>query len=182
LFSVAGQSSYIIDFGVITGNNGKMLGDSTISFPNSLKEFRNGYNAGFKAYFGTYSFFISPGIYYQEYTIKNDYKSPDPFVDSPRIRSAKAKAVIGYQADMFKRKLNLRLGGGLNYNYIIKIDNNPYGVDFQTLSDKYLAYNFDIAFDIFFVNLGLSYEKSIPKILNSQKKFDFIIISAGISF
>lgn len=159
-----------------------MLGDSTNSFPNSLKEFRNGYNAGIKAYFGTYSFFISPGIYYQEYTIKSDYKSPDPFVDSPRIRSAKAKAVVGYQADMLKRKLNLRLGGGLNYNYIIKIDNNPYGVDFQTLSDKYLAYNFDIAFNVFFVNLGLSYEKSIPKILNSQKKFDFIIISAGISF
>ena len=179
---MTGQSSYSIDFGIMTGGNGNLLGDSLVSFPNSVKEFRNGYTAGVKAFFGTYGFFISPGLYYQDYTIKNNYEKLNPFVKSPRIRSAKAKAILGYQADMLKRKLNFRLGGGLNYNYIIIIEKNNSGIDFQTINDKYFAYNFDVGLDIYFLNLGLSYERSISDVIKSKNKFDFIVFTAGINF
>ncbi|MGE5354844.1 MAG: hypothetical protein ACM3PT_01270 [Deltaproteobacteria bacterium] len=179
---VAGQSTYTAEFGILAGKNGNLTGDSITGFPNSLKQFRNGYNAGVKATFGTYSFFISPGLYYQEYTVKNDFTSLNPFIDSPRIRSVKAKVALGYQAYTLKRKINFRLGGGLNYNYVISIDKNVQGYDFKTIEDRYLAYNVGIDADAFFISLGLSYERSIPKILNSDIKFDFLIFSAGFNF
>lgn len=180
--SMYGQSAFSFDFGILAGNNGNLLGDSLTSFPESFKEFRNGYTTGVKARFGTYSFFISPGLYYQDYTIKNSYERLSPFVKSPRIRSAKGKVIVGYQADMMKRKLNFRLGGGLNYNYIIIIDKNNSAIDFKTVNDKYLGYNFDIGLDIYFLNLGLSYERSIPNVIKSSKKFDFFVVTAGINF
>lgn len=181
-WTLNGQSTFSFDFGILAGNNGNLLGDSLTGFPESIKEFRNGYSAGLKACFGTYGFFLSPGLYYQDYTISNKYVNLDPFIKSPRIRSAKAKVIVGYQADMLKRKLNFRLGGGLNYNYIIIIDKNNLAIDFQTINDKYLAYNFDVGLDIFFLNLGLSYERSIPDVIKSKNKFDFFILTAGINF
>ncbi|MEZ4908858.1 MAG: hypothetical protein R2771_14745 [Saprospiraceae bacterium] len=78
-----GQVSYSIDFGVLEGNNGNMFGDTTFQIPSKTNTFRNGFVVGLKGVFGTYGFFLSPGIYYQDYTVQNDFNIVSPFEKSP---------------------------------------------------------------------------------------------------
>lgn len=179
-FSSYSQSSYSINFGVLTGKNGNYLSDSINGF--ELKNIRNGYNIEAKAHFGTFSIFISPSISYQSYTVSKNYNQINPFVNDSSIKSLKAKGTIGFQAGLLQNKMILRAGSGLNYNYIIMIDKNDQGINFQTLSDNYLAYNMDLGFDFYFLSFSLSYEKSFSKILQKTNKFDFLIFSLGFKF
>jgi hypothetical protein len=179
-FSSYAQSSYSINFGVLTGKNGNYLSDTINGF--ELKNFRNGYNLEAKAHFGTFSIFISPSVSYQSYTVSNTYNEINPFVKNSSVKSLKAKGTIGFQAGLLKKKMILRAGSGLNYNYIIMIDKNDQGVNFQTLRDNYLAYNMDFELDFYFLRLGLAYEKSFSKILQETDKLDFLIFSVGIRF
>lgn len=173
-----GQSSYGANFGVVMGNNGNALN----GINDSLYSFREGYQFGVLGNFGTYSFFISPGLYYKNITINNNFEKIDPFVKSPRLKIAKAKVVMGYQTDIISKKIKFKVGGGVNGNYIISIDDNGEDFSFNTLEDTHWAYSFDIGIDFFIVNINLSYEKSIKEVFKGSKdyKFDYFILSAGI--
>jgi hypothetical protein len=179
-FSSYSQSSYGINFGVLTGKNGNYLSDTINGF--ELKNIRNGYNIEAKAHFGTFSIFISPSISYQSYSVAKNYNQINPFVNDSSVKSLKAKGTVGFQAGIFKKKMILKAGTGLNYNYIIMIDKNDQGINFQTLRDNYLAYNMDLEFDFYFLNFSLSYEKSFSKILQKTDKLDFLLFSIGIKF
>lgn len=177
-FSSFSQSSYSINFGVLTGKNGNFLSDSINGF--EFKNFRNGYNIEAKAHFGTFSIFISPSISYQSYTVTKNYNQINPFVNDSYVKSLKAKGTVGFQAGLLKKKMILRAGSGLNYNYIVMIDKNDQGINFQTLRDNFLAYNIDFELDFYFLRIGLAYEKSFSKILQNTDKLDFLIFSVGI--
>ncbi len=175
---VIGQSSLGMNFGIVAGNNGNIIQDST-------RTFRNGYQIGILGNFGTYSFFISPGIYFNDVTINKDYKEIAPFEIAPRIKTAKAKLTLGYQTNVLTRKIKLKFGGGMNANYIISISDNDEGYNFDTLDDSYMGYNIDMGLDFFFLTFNISYEKSIREILTLNDKksgLDFIILTAGIVF
>ena len=175
---VSGQSSFGMNFGVVVGDNGNIIQDST-------KTFRNGYQIGVLGNFGTYSFFISPGVYFKDVTINKDYKDITPFERSPRIKIAKAKVILGYQTNILTRKIKLKFGGGMNGNYVINISDNDEGYNFDTLNDTYMGYNIDIGLDFFSLTFNISYEKSIKEILTLKDKkssLDFIILTAGFVF
>ncbi len=175
---VSGQSSFGMNFGVVAGDNGNIIQDSA-------KTFRNGYQIGVLGNFGTYSFFISPGVYFKDVTIKKDYKDIAPFERSPRIKIAKAKVILGYQTNILTRKIKLKFGGGMNGNYVINISDNDEGYNFDTLNDTYMGYNIDIGLDFFSLTFNISYEKSIKEILTLKDKkssLDFIILTAGFVF
>ncbi len=175
------QSSFGMNFGIVMGSNGNFVQDTL----KSISSFRNGYQIGVLGNFGTYSFFVSPGIYFKDFTIKKDFNKIDPFEKSPRIKLAKAKITLGYQTNLITRKIKLKFGGGLNGNYIININNNDEGYNFDTLEDTYLGYNIDIGLDFFSFTFNISYEKSIKEVLTLNKKssgLDFIILTGGILF
>lgn len=176
------QSSFSLDFGGLIGNNGSIFGDTTFKIPSKDMNFRNGYILGLKGVFGTYGFFISPGIYFQSESIDRSFKIINPLVKSPSMKKLKAKSILGYKFDMFSDNFTFRVGGGVNWNYLISIDNNNYNYSFSTLKDQYLAYNFDLGFDFNFFNLSLSYEKSLKNVLIDNDKFDNLILTAGIDF
>lgn len=175
-----GQSSYGANFGVVMGNNGNALN----GINDSLYSFREGYQFGVLGNFGTYSFFISPGVYFKDITINNNFEKIDPFVKSPRLKIANAKVVMGYQTDILSKNIKFKVGGGVNGNYIISIDDNSEDFSFNTLEDTHWAYNFDIGIDFFIININLSYEKSIKEVFSrtpdDKYKFDYFILSAGI--
>ena len=175
-----GQSSYNAVFGIIAGNNGNIIGDSISIIPKNLEKFRNGYTIGINGVFGTYGFFISPGAYFKDYTISGNYNMIEPFVNAPRIKSVKAKTIIGYQANFFSNSVKFRFGGGLNYNYIVTINKNDLGVGFNTVRDNYLAYSFDLGFDLYFLTFGLGYEKTFSEVIKPDNKLDFLVLTAGI--
>lgn len=177
---VSGQSSYGTSFGVVIGNDGNVLK----KYKNDVRTFRNGYQVGLKANFGTYSFYISPGIFYKSVTIDTSFTKIEPFVKSPSLKIGKAKVVIGYQTNLFTKKIKFKLGGGLNGNYVLSISDNNQDYDFVNITDKYLAYNVDIGLDVFFLNFNISYEKSLKDVFvgTPNHKFDFIVLSAGVLF
>jgi hypothetical protein len=177
---LSSQSSYHLVFGAIAGNNGNTLDDSVSVIPVKLNQFRNGYTLGINGVFGTYGFFISPGAYYKDYTISEEYSKLQPFVTAPRIKSIKAKTIIGYQAGFLNNKINFRFGGGLNYNYIVTINKNDLGVGFNTVNDNYLAYSFDLGFDLYFLTFGLGYESTFSEVIKPETKMQFLVFTAGI--
>ena len=170
------QSSMNMDFGIVMGGDGNMISDS-------IAGFRNGYTLGMHGDYGTYGFYISPGVYFQDFTIDNNYKYIEPFVKSERIKLLKAKVLLGYKTNLFTRKLKFKFGGGFNGSYIINIAKNDKGVDFKSLSDTYYAYSFDVGLDIFSVSVNLSYEKTLKEVLSLQGNsgyFDFVIVTLGV--
>ena len=173
-----GQSSFNVNIGAVAGNNGNLITDS-------LRTYRTGYQIGVTGNFGTYNFFISPGVFFKDITINNRFNEIKPFVKSPRIKFAKAKIIIGYQTNLITKKIKFRIGGGINGNYIININDNNEDFSINTLEDTYLAYNFDIGLDFFILSFNLSYEKSVKNVLTNSvdgNKFDFLILSAGVIF
>lgn len=175
------QSSYGSSFGIVVGGNGELLNNLN----DSINTFRNGYQVGILGSFGAYSFFVSPGIYFEDFTINKDFTKIDPFIKSPRMKMAKAKVVMGYQTDILTKKLKFKIGGGLNGSYLLSISDNNEDYTFNNLEDTYLGYNIDIGLDIFFVNINLSYEKSLKDTFtkeNSEHKSDFLVLSAGVLF
>ncbi len=176
--NVNAQSSYGMNFGVVVGDNGNIIQDSVYSF-------RNGYQVGVFGNFGTYGFFVSPGLYFKSVTIDNSFNKIEPFRVSPAIKIAKAKIIFGYQTNLFTRKIKLKLGGGMNGNYVILIDKNDADFNFNTLNDKFLGYNIDIGLDFFFLTFNISYEKSVKEVLSANGNnsgLDFFILSAGFMF
>ncbi len=175
---MSGQSSYRATFGMVVGNNGdlsqfKMDGE---------KKFRIGYQAGLNANFGTYNLIISPGIYYRNITLDNNFEKLDPFVKSPRLNIIRSKAVLSYQTDIGTKRIKLRIGGGLNGSYIVKIDSG-YDKNYEILRDSYYGYNLDLGLDFYFLTFGVSYEKTLIDIISSdsiKSKFDAIEMSVGI--
>jgi hypothetical protein len=170
-----------MNFGVVLGNNGNVFN----KLIDNVKIFRTGYQFGINGNFGTYSFFISPGIYYQNVTINNQFEKLEPFVKSPRLKTAKAKIIMGYQTDLITKKIKFRIGGGINGNLILNVDDNTENFSINTLEDTYFAYDFDIGIDFFIINFNVSYEKSIKDVfLNGlqKHKFDSFVFSTGILF
>jgi len=176
-----GQSSYGSSFGIVIGDDG----DLTSKTENDTYTYRNGYQFGVLGTFGTYNFFISPGLYYKNITIVNKFDKIDPFVSSPKIKIAKAKVVMGYQANILTKRIKLKLGGGLNGNYLLSIDDNSEDYTFNNMEDNYLGYSIDLGLDIFFININLSYEKSLKDVYtktDNSHKMDYLILSAGVLF
>ncbi len=173
------QSSYGASFGVVTGKDGNLLKSK-----DSIRTYRNGYQIGLKANFGTYSFYISPSIFYESITIDTSFKKINPFEKSPSLKIGKAKVVVGYQTNILTKKIKFKIGGGINGNYILSIADNNMNYTFNTITDRYIAYNIDVGFDIFFLNFNISYEKSLNDIFveNPKHKFDFLVLSAGVLF
>ena len=173
------QSSYGASFGVVTGKDGNLLKSK-----DSIRTYRNGYQIGLKANFGTYSFYISPSIFYESITIDTSFKKINPFEKSPSLKIGKAKVVVGYQTNLLTKKIKFKIGGGINGNYILSIADNNMNYTFNTITDRYIAYNIDVGFDIFFLNFNISYEKSLNDIFveNPKHKFDFLVLSAGVLF
>jgi hypothetical protein len=170
-----------MNFGAVAGSNGNIIQDTV----NNDVIFRNGYQIGVLGNFGTYSFFVSPGIYFKDFTIKKDFDKINPFERSPRIKLTKAKVVLGYQTNLFTRKIKLKFGGGMNGNYIINISDNDEGYNFDSLQDTYWGYNIDMGLDFFSLTFNISYEKTVKEVLSindKRSKLDFIILSAGIMF
>lgn len=176
------QSTYGVSFGSVIGNNGTLLNSENDT--DTVKSFRNGYQVGLKANFGTYSFYISPSIHYKSVTVKNSFEKINAFQKSPSLKIGKAKVVIGYQTNLFTKKIKFKIGGGLNGNYILNIADNDEGFTFNDVKDVYLAYNIDIGFDILIVNINISYEKSLKDtyVSTPNHKFDFLVFSAGVMF
>ncbi len=177
---VMGQSSYGTSFGIVIGNNGNILSVAK----DTVRTFRNGYQIGLKANFGTYSFYISPSVFFKNITIDNSFKKINPFEKSPSLKIGKAKVVIGYQTNLFTKRIKFKLGGGLNGNYILAIADNPQSYNFNNITDTYIAYNIDVGVDVFFLNFNISYEKSLKDvfIIDPKHKFDFLVFSAGVLF
>jgi hypothetical protein len=176
-----GQSSYGFNFGVAIGGNGELMNNSK----DSINTFKNGYQVGILGTFGTYSFFISPGIYYEDITINKGYSKVDPFIKSPRMKLAKAKVVMGYQTNLLTKRVKFKIGGGVNGSYLLNIAENDMDYTFNNLEDNYLGYSIDLGLDFFFININLSYEKSLKNTftkLDNKHKSDFLILSAGVSF
>ena len=172
------QSSTVIEAGIIMGGDGDFLGEYSNGF-------RNGVLAGIKGEYGTYGFFLSPGIYFQNFTISKKYTQVKPFVDDKRINMLKAKALLGYKTDVFTRKIKFKFGGGINANYIINIQKNDAGIDFKTLSDTYWGYTVETGIDILSFSLSLSYDKSFKEIWHIEDNkgyFDFMILTLGFKF
>jgi len=176
-----GQSSYGANFGIVVGNNGNLLNSSG----DSIRTYRNGYQIGVKASFGTYSFFIAPSINFKDISISNSFNSVNPFEKTPRLKIMKAKFVIGYQKSIITKKIIFKIGGGLNESLIVSVSDNKEGYSLENLEDKYLAYNIDIGFDIFKFSINLSYEKSLKNIYianENEHKFDYLILTTGLMF
>lgn len=180
LIQLSSQSSYNMVFGIIAGNNGNILDENNSLIPKNLQHFRNGYTIGVNGVFGTYGFFISPGAYFKDYTISGYYNKIEPFVSAPRIKSIKAKSIIGYQAGFLKNRIKFRFGGGLNYNYIVTINKNDLGVGFNTVNDNYLAYSIDLGVDLYILTFGLGYERTFSEVIKPDIKMDFLVLTAGI--
>ncbi|HHB52621.1 MAG TPA: hypothetical protein ENK75_06230 [Saprospiraceae bacterium] len=175
---VSGQSSFGISFGSVLGDNGNIINDN-------VKTFRNGYQTGVFGSFGTYSIFISPGIYYKSFTIDTVYNKLNPFERAPGIKMVKGKLTLGYQTKLLTRKIKLKIGAGINESYILSISGNDQGINFDTADDYYTGYNIDIGLDFFSLYLNVSYEKSINEVLSingNKSGLDFIILSAGVYF
>lgn len=176
----SGQSSYGVSFGAIIGNNGDLLK----SKKDSVNTFRNGYQIGLKADFGAYSFYISPSVFYEDITIYNSFKNINPFQKSPSLKIGKAKLVFGYQTNLVTKNIKFKIGGGLNGNYVLNISQNNENLSFNDIKDVYAAYNIDVELDVFFVNLSVSYEKSLKEVYvnTPNHKYDLLVFSAGVMF
>lgn len=173
---IRAQSSTSVEMGILLGDDGDFIN-------NYAQGFRNGYMIGLKGDYGTYEVFISPGIYFQSFTINNNYKKVKPFVRDERINMLKAKALLGYKTYFLTRKTKFKFGGGITANYIINIAKNDKGVNFKTLSDTYWGYTLDTGFEIFSISLSVSYEKPFKEILKIDDKrsyFDFLVFSLSI--
>jgi len=177
---VMAQSSYGTSFGVVIGSNGNVLKKEK----SNKRTFRNGYQIGLKANFGTYSFYISPSIFYKSITIDTSFTKIKPFEKGSSLKIGKAKVVIGYQTNLFTKKIKFKFGGGLNGNYVLSISDNSQNYDFNNITDTYFGYNVDVGLDIFFLNFNISYEKSLKDVFVStpNHKFDFLVFSAGVLF
>lgn len=158
------------------------LGTINCSIENAPNEIRPGFSIGAQGKIGSPGFFMSPGLVYQDFTIysfdKHRYVN-----DQPSYKMLKLTNDAGFEYKIFKI-FKFRFFVGASLNYVMTIDKNDYGVDFDTLSDAYFSYNYGAGISIGFVTLDFKRDNSITDFYKNYEKkgISFNCLNLGIQF
>ncbi len=149
---------------------------------NNKFSFRPGINIGIQAKIGAPGFYMSPGIFYQRFTI-SEFAKKKYINDKPKYHLTKLNIDAGYELKITKL-FRLRAFTGINLNRIIKIDNNSQNINFNNVYEGFAGLDYGLGFNISSFSLDFKYERSFTQFYKdyNKTKLNFSTISLGFVF
>ncbi len=153
-----------------------------VSLHNDEFSFRPGINLGVQAKIGATGFFMSPGLFYQKFTI-SEFAKKEYINDRPKYHLAKLNVDAGYESTLTKL-FRYRVYAGVNLNRIIKIDNNSNNINFNNIYEGFVGYDYGFGFNVYFMTIDFKQERSLTEFYKGYKKtkLNFSTISLGFVF
>jgi len=110
-----------------------------VSLSNDDFSFRPGYNLGIQGKIGAPGIYMSPGLFYQKFTI-SEYNKKKYINNRPSYSLIKINTDGGYEG-RFTDLIRYRVFAGVNLNYILSIDNNEKNINFNNIHDAFVGYD-----------------------------------------
>jgi len=153
-----------------------------VHLKNNKFSFRPGINLGVQAKIGAPGFYMSPGIFYQKFTIL-EFDKKKYINDKPKYHLVKLNVDAGLEKSIVKL-FRFRVFAGVNLNRVIKIDNNSHNINFDNVYEGFAGYDFGLGFNIAFMTIDFKQERSFTGFYKDYKKtkLNFTTISLGVVF
>ena len=139
-----------------------------------------GFHAGVDARIGPYGFYLSPGLHYYQIDIQPDNRWQF-FSSGPKYHLIKGPINIAYKM-FITRQVKFRIKGGLDLNYVLLIDENDAGINFDTVNDAFFGVNLGAGFDISRFTIDFNYESGLTNYIKDQDDSKLNFFSASIGF
>lgn len=164
-----------------------------VSLNNNNLSFRPGYNIGIQGKIGAPGFYMSPGLFYQKFTISK-YNKKEYINDKPSYNLVKLNTDAGIEKSIsslfssvnskFLNSFRVRVFTGLNLNYVRSIDKNPQNINFNNINEGFFGYDYGFGFSAWFLTLDFKQERSFTEFYKDihKTKLNFSTISLGIVF
>jgi hypothetical protein len=158
------------------------VGTLNVSVPNEPNTIRPGFNVGGQGKIGSPGFFMAPGLIFQKFTVdpfdKNRY-----YNDRPSYSMIKLTTDGGYEYKILKF-LKVRIFAGVSLNYVISIDENTRGINFNNLYDANFSYDYGAGISLWFITLDFKRDNNLTDFFKDVEKkgISFNCINIGISF
>lgn len=158
------------------------IGTLNVSVPNEPNTIRPGYSIGGQGKIGSPGFFMSPGIIFQKFTVdpfdKNRY-----YNDRPSYSMIKLTNDAGYEYKIFKF-FKVRVFAGVSLNYVISIDENTRGINFNNLYDANFSYDYGAGISLWFITFDFKRDNNLTDFFKDieKKGINFTCFNIGITF
>ncbi|HHH53265.1 MAG TPA: hypothetical protein ENK91_06375 [Bacteroidetes bacterium] len=158
------------------------VGSLLVSNDNDKFSYRPGYNVAIHARIGSPGFFMCPGLTYQRFTI-SEYDKTKYVNNLPSYSIVKISTNAGFENKIVKW-LKYRFFAGLNLNYLSSIDNNSKNINFNSVYEGFVGWDYGVGISIGFITLDYKYEKSFTEFYKDidKTKINFRTIVVGIAF
>ena len=159
-----------------------LAGDINLNSISDTAVHHKGFHVGVDARIGPYGFYLSPGLHYYRIDIEPS-TGFGFFSASPKFHIIKGPIDIAYKM-FITRQFKFRIKGGLDINYVLLIDDNPDGVDFENINDAYFGMNVGAGFDIHRFTIDFNYESGLTNYIKDQdnSKLNYFTVSLGFFF
>ena len=174
--SVSGQNGAHIKAGI------SLVGDIDLSSYSDTSFHHKAYHVGVDARIGPFGFFLSPGLHYYAVDIRST-TGFDFLAQAPKYHIIKGPVNLGYKI-FINRRVKLRVQGGVDVNYILLIDENPYGITFNDVNDIFVGLNVGTGLDVGRLTFDLNYESGLSNVMDGvdDTELSFLSLSLGVFF
>lgn len=166
--------------GIVLGG-GATMGFTDNPATSAKGQMLSGYHGSLTGRLGKNYWYLRPGVEVHKVQLL-PHKMLDPFRDEPGMVMVKFPAQLGLRL-IKTENFNLRITGGMQFTYILSIEDNTENFNFETLQETQFGALVGAGLDLGFMTFDVNFEKGMTELYtDTGYTSDYIFMTVGFLF
>jgi hypothetical protein len=141
----------------------------------------SGYHGSLTARLGKNYWYLRPGVEVHKIQLL-PHKMLDPFRNEPGMVLLKFPAQLGLRI-IKSENFNFRITGGMQFTYILSIEENSQNINFETLKETQFGALVGAGIDLGYITFDVNFEKGMTELYtDTGYTSDYIFVTMGFVF